>query len=189
MRRFVGPVGAVVLGVTALIAVLTAVGVAGCSRTTEGSPVGTGPTGEEPTFPTPRPTRTTPPTTTPPPDTGTATPSPRGEVLRPQNGYVFIETKSGQTRCQLSADEVGCEAPFHDPPEVDGVPANGVNITADGAVRWVVGNLGAIPAVTLDYRTYSALGWTIEATRDGTRFTNDRTGHGMFVAVEGVETF
>ena len=53
----------------------------------------------------------------------------------------------------------------------------------------MVGNLGAIPAVTLDYRTYSALGWTIEATRDGTRFTNDRTGHGMFVAVEGVETF
>lgn len=110
-------------------------------------------------------------------------------MLRPQNGYVFIETRSGQTRCQLSSDAVGCEAPFNDPPEVDGVPANGVNVTADGSLSWVVGNLGAIPAVTLDYRTYSAVGWTIEATSAGTRFTNDRTGHGMFVAVEGVESF
>lgn len=106
-----------------------------------------------------------------------------------ENGYVFIETKSGQTRCQISAENVGCEAEFTNSPMRDGQHANGVSITLDGTVEWVLGNLGAIPAVTLDYLTYQAQGWTIAASVDGTRFTNDRTGHGMFVSVENVETF
>jgi hypothetical protein len=33
------------------------------------------------------------------------------------------------------------------------------------------------------------VGWTIEADEAGTRFTNDRTGHGMVVAVDGVRAF
>jgi hypothetical protein len=102
---------------------------------------------------------------------------------------VFIQTKSGKTRCQLDTDEVGCEAPFTDAPEVDGAPANGVRVSAGGGIEWVLGNLGNIPAVTLDYRSYRAVGWTIEATPDGTRFTNDGTRHGMFVAVERVDSF
>ena len=72
---------------------------------------------------------------------------------------------------------------------VNGEPANGVSVTAGGTVRWVVGNLGDIPTVTLDYGTYSAAGWTIAADANGTRFTNDATGHGMLVAVEGVQAF
>jgi hypothetical protein len=72
---------------------------------------------------------------------------------------------------------------------MEGTHANGVSVTAAGAVRWVVGNLGDIPVVTLDYRTYSAQGWTVVATTGGTRFTNDRTGHGMFVSIEKVESF
>jgi hypothetical protein len=56
-------------------------------------------------------------------------------------------------------------------------------------VEWIVGNLGDIPVVTLDYRTYRAVGWTIVAAEDGTRFTNDRTGHGMFVSIENVEVY
>jgi len=110
-------------------------------------------------------------------------------VLPPENGYVFIETKSGKTRCQLNTEEVGCEAQFTNPPVLDGVPANGVRVTANGEVSWLVGNLGDIPVVTLDYRTYSAVGWTIDAREDGTRFTNDRTGHGMNVAIDGVQAF
>ena len=43
--------------------------------------------------------------------------------------------------------------------------------------------------MTIDYRTYSAVGWTIDATEDGTRFTNQRTKHGMFVSIEKVESF
>jgi hypothetical protein len=52
-----------------------------------------------------------------------------------------------------------------------------------------VGNLGDIPAVTIDYKTYSAVGWRIEASEEGTRFTNDGTSHGMVIAVEGVQAF
>ena len=64
--------------------------------------------------------------------------------------------------------------------------ASGVNLS-DGNVEWIVGNLGDIPVVTIDYRTYSAAGWTIVATSDGTRFTNQRTKHGMFVSIEHVD--
>jgi hypothetical protein len=33
------------------------------------------------------------------------------------------------------------------------------------------------------------LGWTILPSSDGTRFTNDGTGHGMFVSIENVYSF
>ena len=55
-------------------------------------------------------------------------------------------------------------------------------------MQWVVGNLGDIPTVTIDYQTYSdAAGWTIAANESGTKFTNEHTGHGMFVRVEMVD--
>jgi hypothetical protein len=168
----------------------------GCTSTIEGRPVaapGAGPV--EPTFPTPRPSTTTPaPTTSATPGpTGPASPTtpPAGVIPLPpdHNGYVFIETKSGVTRCQINKETVGCEAPFTNSPLQDGEHANGVSISAGGNVQWVLGNLGAIPTVTIDYKTYAAQGWTINATEDGTRFTNDHTGHGMFVSVEKVTTF
>lgn len=106
-----------------------------------------------------------------------------------ERGYVYIETKSGQTRCQLNSESVGCESQFQNAPDIEGEPANGVSVTADGALSWVLGNLGNIPVVTLDYGTYSAAGWTISADASGTRFTNESTGHGMVVAVEGVQSF
>jgi hypothetical protein len=169
------------------IAAVLAIGalVTGCQSAPEAPPRIKPISPTEPTFPTPRPSRTPaakPPTSTPPAP-------PPAQELPAENGYVFIQTKSGKTRCQLDADEVGCEAPFTDAPEVDGAPANGVRVSAGGGIQWVLGNLGDIPAVTLDYRSYRAVGWTIEATPDGTRFTNEGTRHGMFVAVEGVDTF
>jgi hypothetical protein len=134
-----------------------------------------------PSVPAPAPSRPAPPSANPP----------AGAIPLPadQNGYVFIETKSGQTRCQINADAVGCEAQFTNSPIQEGERANGVNVTASGSVQWVVGNLGDIPTVPIDYRTYEAEGWTIAATESGTRFTNKGTGHGMFVSVENVETF
>jgi len=165
--------------------------VAGCQSGTQGTPTTSPQSPTEPSFPTSRPS-TSRPTAAPP--TKTATPSapvspPAAQVLPPQNGYVFIETKSGQTRCQLDEESVGCEALFTNAPMQDGVRANGVNVTAAGSLSWIVGNLGDIPVVTIDYRTYSAVGWTIDATEDGTRFTNQRTKHGMFVSIEKVESF
>jgi hypothetical protein len=52
-----------------------------------------------------------------------------------------------------------------------------------------VGDLGDLPETTLDYSTFTAAGWTIEGVEDGTRFTNDRTGHGMFVSLDEVTTY
>jgi hypothetical protein len=33
------------------------------------------------------------------------------------------------------------------------------------------------------------MGWSIDATEDGTRFTNDQTGRGMVIGVQGVQSF
>jgi hypothetical protein len=169
--------------------------VAGCRSDVQGTPVTTsnGPT--EPSFSTPRPSTSRPSTAAPPTKTSPPGPSapvspPAAAVLPPDDsGYVFIETKSGQTRCQLNQQSVGCEAAFTNAPMQDGVRANGVNLSADGRLQWIVGNLGDIPVVTIDYRTYSAVGWTIAATSAGTRFTNQRTRHGMFVSLEKVDAF
>lgn len=164
---------------------------AGCQTGTQGTPVTSSGSPTEPSFPTSRPS-TSRPTAAPPTTSAPSGPvsPPVAEVLAPnESGYVFIETKSGQTRCQLNEQEVGCEAPFTNTPMQDGVRANGVNLTADGEVQWIVGNIGDIPAVTIDYRTYSAVGWTIVASIEGTRFTNQRTKHGMSVSIEKVETF
>jgi len=165
--------------------------ISGCSSVIEGKPVarlteGIEPT--EPTFPTPG----LAPGPSPPSATAPAHPTaPAGVVALPpdKNGYVFIETKSGTTRCQINKESVGCEAPFTNSPMQDGEHTNGVNITADGSVQWVLGNLGDIPTIPIDYLTYSAQGWTILATPGGTRFTNDRTRHGMFVSIDKVNTF
>jgi hypothetical protein len=166
---------------------------AGCTSTIDGNPTaapgGGGP--PEPSFRTPQPTTAPPSTPAPTKPPPSSTPNrPGGAVLPPdENGYVFIETKSGRTRCQISKRQVGCEAEFTNSPRKDGEQANGVSVSSDGTVQWVLGNLGDIPVVTIDYLTYQAQGWKIEADIDGTRFTNDRTGHGMFVSIDNVETF
>ena len=170
-------------------AIAAAAALVSCGNTTGGTAVcpGCG-TVAEPSFPTPSPSVST----SDGPHRARRRPPPRvpAETL-PSNeqGYVYVETKSGKTRCELNSESVGCESQFENSPVVNGEPANGVSVTAGGTVRWIVGNLGDIPTVTLDYGTYSAAGWTIAADSNGTRFTNDATGHGMLVAVEGVQSF
>ena len=181
------------------VAIAAAAVLVSCSNTTDGTAAcpGCG-ANAEPDFPTPRPSVSTPAPPAPPPPradpgpqpTATAAPGPRAEQLPPnEQGYVYVETKSGKTRCQLNPQTVGCESDFENSPVIDGAHANGVSVTSDGSVQWILGNLGNIPTVPLDYRTYQAAGWTIAADENGTRFTNDGTGHGMFIAVEGVQTF
>jgi hypothetical protein len=161
----------------------------GCSSLTHGKPVaspGAGPA--EPSMPKAKPSITSPAPSRPAPSG--ANPPGGGIPLAPdENGRVFIETKSGQTRCQIDSDSVGCEAEFTNSPMQDGEHANGVSVTASGDVKWVLGNLGDIPTVAIDYQTYDAEGWTIAASESGTKFTNEHTGHGMFVSIENVETF
>jgi hypothetical protein len=173
----------------------TAAMTAACSTTVDGAATcpGCG-TATEPEFPTTRPSgpETSQPPSTPsaPSSTPSQKPSGGGQTLPPNdNGYVYIETKSGKTRCQISADTVGCESDFSNSPVVDGQPANGVEVSSSGTNRWILGNLGAMPTTTIDYGTYSAVGWTIVADSTGTTFTNDGTGHGMFVSTERVDFF
>lgn len=98
-------------------------------------------------------------------------------------GHVTVVTKSGRTACMIESHRVICQTSGAN------WPAIGVEITADGSVRFENGELGDIRPVTLRYETYTAMGWTIVASRSGTRFTNDRTGRGAFVSVEAVRPF
>ena len=86
-------------GVLAALALL-----AGCQSSTVGTPVKSAESPTEPNFPTSRPTRPTaaPPRTLTPAPTSYRRWPPGADVLPPENGYVFIETKSGKTRCQLN---------------------------------------------------------------------------------------
>jgi hypothetical protein len=72
---------------------------------------------------------------------------------------------------------------------VSGVRTNGAKLNANGAVEYLVGDLGDLPETTLDYSTISAAGWTIVGEEAGTRFTNDRTGRGMFVSIDEVSSY
>src|SRR5580700_513591 len=83
---------------------LSAALVSGCSSLIHGKAVsssGAGPTGPtfpkaKPSIPSPAPSRPAPPSANPPAGAIPLPPDP--------NGRVFIETKSGQTRCQIDSD-------------------------------------------------------------------------------------
>ncbi|MDF0528776.1 hypothetical protein P0W64_07475 [Tsukamurella sp. 8F] len=176
--------------------VLLPVTLAGCSQTVDGSAQpapgvtvtvpgaarqgAPGSTNPQPTSPRP----TTPRSTTATPEAAVPIP-PNGD------GYTFVQTNSGKAQCQVSTSAVGCQVLFDQPGPVtaDGLQANGVNVTAGGAVQYIQGNLGDPPYFTMDYATYTAQGWTIKATYDGTRFTNNATGHGMYVNISGVQSY
>ena len=53
-----------------------------------------------------------------------------------------------------------------------------------------LGGSSPIDFLTMAYgQNYNLKGWTISANQDGTRFTNNATGHGMFVSIENVYGF
>jgi hypothetical protein len=63
---------------------------------------------------------------------------------------------------------------------------NIAGIDANGTFAWGEGNIGGVDAgeVTLVYgQTFHIKGWTVLPAFDGTRFTNDASGHGMFVSI------
>lgn len=107
------------------------------------------------------------------------------------NGYTFLQTASGRARCRVSETGAGCQLTFDRPgPRTEsGDAANGVNVGSDGVLTYVLGDIGVANPVTLQYRTYTARGWTIVAAADGTRFTHQGTGHGMVVSTAGARAF
>lgn len=120
--------------------------------------------------------------------------------------FVNVRTSSPPMRCEVASDDdngrgpnVVCQtagfpqAPM-DPAPYPGWPGDPrvlhqdqAIISASGQFEWRTANLGMAPPgqpdITLvDGQTYGLRGWTITPTTDGTRFTNDATGHGMFIA-------
>ncbi|OBA88283.1 hypothetical protein A5662_25310 [Mycobacteriaceae bacterium 1482268.1] len=112
--------------------------------------------------------------------------------------YQYVRTVSGAVRCVISADHVGCERTsidgFPGAPRSQSGPGN-VNIAgvdADGTFNYGEGNIGGVDSgeVTLDYgRIFRINGWTVLPSFDGTRFTNDASGRGMLVSIDGVTPF
>lgn len=116
-----------------------------------------------------------------------------------------VRTESGSTRCLIIANDavhgwgpsVTCEygPGFPQAPvKQDGFHYDLAVIDASGAFRWDDGNIGGggTPQndVVLNYgQTYHMQGWTILPSSEGTRFTNDRSGHGMFVSIDNVSPF
>lgn len=113
---------------------------------------------------------------------------------------VFVETQSGAVTCDVLANMVGCwhyggfpAAPVNT--EV-GRPYNMAIINTRGGFEWNPGDIGTCkpgcvngPVVLRYGSTYHFNGWSISASSDGTRFTNDATGHGMFVSIDNVYSF
>jgi hypothetical protein len=121
-----------------------------------------------------------------------APPSPPAIPLAPNGqGYVRVETQSGSTGCSITIELVACQTAANNwPTTPGGQHYHTVSVTSDGQLHWVEADLGALEGrVTLDFQTYTAPGWTIVATGDNTRFTNDRSGHGMSVSDQGVTSF
>jgi hypothetical protein len=97
----------------------------------------------------------------------------------------------------IYADHVLCEAYTPEGfPQAPYYPnynqrGNSVTVTKDGNFNWAgVGDIGRGDDVILGYdQTYHYFGWTVLSSFEGTRFTNDGTGHGMFVSVDNVYSF
>lgn len=118
--------------------------------------------------------------------------------------YVNVRTSSPPMRCEVSSDDdngrgpaVVCQtagfpqAPTEPIPYPPGDPRvlhqDQAIIAASGQFEWRNANLGQAPpgqpdTTLVDGRTYDLQGWTIVPAADGTRFTNDATRHGMFIA-------
>lgn len=68
-------------------------------------------------------------------------------------------------------------------------------VRANGAFNWDIGNIaGSSQAMAQDIvlsygQAYHILGWAVLPSSDGTRFTNDGSGHGMFVTIENISSF
>ncbi len=136
----------------------------------------------------------------------TAGPGPLpGEYVRTQSGRVRCFVAPSQviceTHCAMGPNDAACAVPPALDPAVNGFPQapldnaghhdNGVAVNAEGAFSWSEGDIGGrSPDVILGYGQASHMqGWTILPNFDGTRFTNDGTGHGMFVSIENVYSF
>ena len=104
-----------------------------------------------------------------------------------QSQRVLCAVTPDSTLASVGPDAVVCQGAFTQAPQ----RGAGAVTTGDGTFHWEVGNLSIYnPTTTMAYgQTYHRGNWTIYHDQTGTRFVNDRTGHGMFVSIENVYAF
>lgn len=122
-----------------------------------------------------------------------AAPAARAEI-----GCFKVMTQSQKVICNVAMTSVKCITAsgvggFTNAPD-DGIPqyAHLPYVKADGTFDWDIGTgIGSCDGdFTLTYGVTQFLkGWTIDPTSDGTRFTNNSSGHGMFVSLADVSAF
>jgi hypothetical protein len=109
-----------------------------------------------------------------------------------------VNTQTPPMLCQIGSDDadpatgpnVVCQGSFVQAPAGD----DQAFVTASGQFSYRSANIGiGYPHAPFDTlvpgQTYHIQGWTVSASGDGIRFTNDGTGHGMFVSIENVYSF
>lgn len=120
--------------------------------------------------------------------------------------YANVRTPSPPMRCQVSSDygnrrgpTVVCQTAGFPQSPMNPAPYPGwagdplvlhqdqAIVSASGQFEWRTANLGLAPpgqpdTTLVEGQTYHLHGWTIAPAAEGTRFTNDATGHGMFIA-------
>lgn len=103
-----------------------------------------------------------------------------------QSGRVLCAVTPDSTIAGLGEDVVVCQGAFTQP----GARFQAVT-TGDGSIKWQDANLAVDnPTTAMEYgTTYHRGNWTIYSAVTGTTFTNDRTGHGMFVSIDDVYAF
>jgi hypothetical protein len=115
----------------------------------------------------------------------------------------YVITQSGKVECVVLYERVVCQANspqsstgFLQAPSSDFAGGHWriANVDAAGNFKWEdnYGIEGSKPAplLVMQYgQTYNIRGWTVAASEVGTRFTNNATGHGMFVSIENVYPF
>jgi hypothetical protein len=111
----------------------------------------------------------------------------------------LVRTQSGKLRCIIHTCHAACsptgslifaQAPVGSGGSHDNVAS--VDSSRGFQLEWATADMPGNPAndTVLNYgQTYHLLGWTILPNSDGTRFTNDDTGHGMFVSIDNVYSF
>jgi hypothetical protein len=114
----------------------------------------------------------------------------------PSAGHgTIVNTQTPPMLCEIGSDDatpgigpnVVCQGPFAQAPSDD----DQAYITASGQFSYRSANIGVgYPHAPFDKvapgQTYHIQGWTIAADGEGIRFTNDDTGHGMFVGSDTV---
>lgn len=109
------------------------------------------------------------------------------EPLLPDDyGQVYVRSADG-IRCVITTTDICAQYDvFAEAPQIDGQSANGVRVSSEGELTWVLGDLGDIPVIDLSGTyEYTANGWDFTSRDGALRLVHAGTGHGVLVTIQG----